>query len=69
MRAAQTRRSVLLAFALALATSAASALPSFAEVKAAHRPSDVTLLDRQGVAIQSLRVDASVRRLGWLAIG
>jgi penicillin-binding protein 1C len=69
VRAAQTRRSVLLAFALALATSAASALPSFAEVKAAHRPSDVTLLDRQGVAIQSLRVDASVRRLGWLAIG
>ena len=38
------------------------------QVKAAHRPSDVTLLDRHGVAVQTLRVDSSVRRLAWLPI-
>ncbi|MGH8796918.1 MAG: penicillin-binding protein 1C, partial [Caldimonas sp.] len=49
--------------------SAAHALPTFAEVRAAHRPSDVTLLDRHGVAIQTVRVDKSVRRLPWVALG
>jgi len=63
------RRSAVLAVALALATSAVSAVPSFAEVKAAHRPSDLTLLDRQGVVIQTTRVDSSVRRLAWLPLG
>jgi penicillin-binding protein 1C len=62
-------RGVALALVLALTTGAASALPSFAEVKAAHRPSDVTLLDRHGVAIQTIRVDAGVRRLAWVPIG
>ena len=50
------------------AMSAAHALPTFAEVRAAHRPSDVTLLDRHGVAIQTVRVDKSVRRLPWVAL-
>ena len=58
-----------LAIALGLTAGAAAALPTFAEVKAAHRPSDVTLLDRHGVAIQTMRVDPSVRRLAWLPIG
>jgi penicillin-binding protein 1C len=44
------------------------ALPAFDEVKAAHRPSDVTLLDRHGTPIQTLRVDLSVRRLPWVAL-
>ena len=47
---------------------AAQALPSFAEVRAAHRPSDITLTDRDGVAIQTLRVDARVRRLPWVPL-
>ena len=43
-------------------------LPTFASVKAAHRPSDLTLLDRHGVPIQTLRVDKDVRRLGWVPL-
>ena len=56
--------------ALALATlgACAQALPSFAEVRAAHRPSDITLLDRHGVPIQTLRVDSGVRRLPWVPL-
>ena len=54
--------------ALLAAASAAHALPSFSEVKVAHRPSDVTLLDRHGTPIQTLRIDNSVRRLPWVAL-
>jgi penicillin-binding protein 1C len=32
-------------------------------VRAAHRPSDLTLLDRHGTPVQTLRVDKTVRRL------
>jgi penicillin-binding protein 1C len=61
-------RDALLGATVALAASGAAAVPTFSEVKAAHRPSDVTLLDRHGVAIQTLRVDSSVRRLAWLPL-
>ena len=44
-----------------VAASAAAALPSYGEFRAAHRPSDLTLLDRHGVPIQTLRVDNTVR--------
>lgn len=47
---------------------AAQALPSFEAVRAAHRPSDIVLLDRRGVPIQTLRVDKAVRRLPWVPI-
>ncbi|TXH55650.1 MAG: penicillin-binding protein 1C, partial [Burkholderiaceae bacterium] len=47
---------------------AAQALPSFEDVRAAHRPSDLTLLDRHGVPLQTLRVDTTVRRLEWVSI-
>jgi penicillin-binding protein 1C len=59
-----------LAWALAWCGAAASAqaLPSFAEVRAAHRPSDITLLDRHGVPIQTVRVDKQVRRLDWVPL-
>ena len=64
-----TRRRVaaasLVAACCALAPAASHALPSFGEVKAAHRPSDTTLVDRHGVAIQTVRVDKEVRRLAW----
>jgi penicillin-binding protein 1C len=58
-------RRTVAAVACALASAAAHALPTFAEVKAAHRPSDVTLVDRTGTPIQTVRVDRSVRRLAW----
>ena len=57
-----------LVVALALASAAVQALPSFEQVKAAHQPSDLTLLDRHGVPIQTLRVDDQVRRLPWVAL-
>ncbi len=62
----------LLAAALAAgaptAAAAAPGLPSFAMVRAAHRPSDITLLDRHGVPIQTVRVDKTVRRLAWVPL-
>ena len=58
----------LLVSALAASSIAAVALPSFTEVKAAHQPSDTTLLDRHGEPIQSIRVDKNVRRLAWVAL-
>jgi penicillin-binding protein 1C len=58
----------LITLALAACAAVAHALPTFAEVKAAHRPSDITLLDRHGVPIQTLRVDKSVRRLPWVPL-
>ena len=58
----------IVALSLAACAAAAQALPTFAEVKAAHRPSDITMLDRHGVPIQTLRVDKSVRRLPWVPL-
>lgn len=55
--------------ALALAAAAAAhAVPSFIEVRAAHRPSDIVLTDRFGTPIQTLRVDKQVRRLAWVPL-
>jgi penicillin-binding protein 1C len=61
-------RAALLFGAACLLSGTAAAVPSFDEVRAAHRPSDITLLDRNGVPIQTLRVDKSVRRLPWLPL-
>jgi penicillin-binding protein 1C len=44
------------------------ALPSFAEVRAAFRPSDATLLDRHGNALHELRVDHHGRRSAWIPL-
>ena len=43
-------------------------MPTFNEVRAAYRPSDVVLLDRQGVPMQTVRVDKTVRRLPWVPL-
>jgi penicillin-binding protein 1C len=51
-----------------LGMSCALAVPTFDAVRAAHRPSDITLIDRHGVAIQTVRVDKSVRRLAWVPL-
>lgn len=53
--------------ALALA-GAVHAAPTFDEVRKAYRSSDAELLDRHGEAIQSLRIDMTVRRLPWVAL-
>jgi penicillin-binding protein 1C len=60
---------LVLALALLLAgTAPAWALPSFAEVRAAHEPSDVTLLDRHGAPVQTVRVDFKARRGPWVTL-
>jgi len=53
---------------LLCAAAAAQALPSFGDVKAAWKPSDVTLLARDGTPLQTLRVDKSARRLAWVPL-
>ena len=58
---------LLLATASAASTSV-HALPTFAEVRAAHRPSDIVLTDRDGTPIQTLRVDKQQRRLAWVPL-
>jgi penicillin-binding protein 1C len=40
-------------------------LPSYVEVRAAYRPSDVSLLDRHGEILHEARIDRHGRRLGW----
>jgi penicillin-binding protein 1C len=42
---------------------------SFDEVRRQHVASDATLLDRNGVPIQELRVDFRDRRLDWIPLG
>ena len=53
---------------LAAASASSAAVPSFDAVRAAHTPSDRTLLDRHGLPLQSVRVDATVRRGEWLSL-
>jgi penicillin-binding protein 1C len=55
--------------ALALAVVIAqAAVPSFDAVRSSHRPSDITLTDRHGEPLQTLRVDTTARRLPWLPL-
>jgi penicillin-binding protein 1C len=56
---------------LALAANAfaeAQRVPSFEEVRAAYRPSDWLIADRDGEPLQRVRVDTRVRRLAWLGL-
>ncbi|MEK8053210.1 penicillin-binding protein 1C [Ideonella sp. DXS22W] len=50
------------------ASGDAAALPTFTQVRAAWRPSDATLLDRQGRVLAMRRLDAQGRRLDWVAL-
>ncbi|ODU10004.1 MAG: penicillin-binding protein 1C [Rubrivivax sp. SCN 71-131] len=69
MKLARRARGGALALALALAASpACAALPRFEAVQAAHRVSDLTLLDRHGTPLQTLRVDDRLRRLRWVPL-
>ncbi|HZY17809.1 MAG TPA: penicillin-binding protein 1C [Ramlibacter sp.] len=53
---------------LAFCAGAAWALPAFDEVKQAHRPSDIQVLDRHGELLHRLRRDDQVRRGEWVAL-
>jgi penicillin-binding protein 1C len=54
--------------ALALTAPAMAAVPTPAQVKAAWQPSDVQLLDRHGVPLESVRIDMAARRQPWVAL-
>ncbi len=67
----RSRRAIVRAALLVACTAAAwpaAALPSFDTLRAAHRPSDLTLLDRDGTPVQTLRMDDRVRRLEWVSL-
>ncbi|HSI60872.1 MAG TPA: biosynthetic peptidoglycan transglycosylase, partial [Ideonella sp.] len=59
---------VLAGGVLAATAVHAAALPSFSQVRAGYRPSDVQVLDRHGQPLQTLRTDPRGRRLAWLAL-
>ncbi len=59
---------LLIVVSAVVVCQSAQALPTFAEVRAAHRPSDITLLDRHGEPIQTVRTDKTVRRLAWVPL-
>ncbi|WP_159917751.1 penicillin-binding protein 1C [Pantoea sp. 18069] len=50
------------------ASTAAWAVPSYDEVRGAHRASETLVLSREGEVLQRLRTDASVRRGEWVAL-
>ena len=54
--------------ALSFTCQADASTPTYAEVRAAYRPSEAWLLDRQGEVIGSRRVEGKVRRLEWVAL-
>ncbi|MDD0815606.1 penicillin-binding protein 1C [Curvibacter sp. HBC28] len=66
--AARRLRALLLALGLLGAAVAAQALPSYDEVRRAHRPSDTQVLDRHGELLHTVRTDPSARRGDWLTL-
>ncbi|MDF0605524.1 penicillin-binding protein 1C [Neisseriaceae bacterium TC5R-5] len=58
----------LLLAGLLCSGSLSAAIPSFQQVKAGWRSSDVMILDRQGQPLQRLRVDKQARRLDWVTL-
>ena len=57
------------AAALTLATAQAWAVPGFEAVRAAHTPSDVPLLARDGLTVLStVRLDKTARRAAWVPL-
>ena len=68
---ARARAAALLALVwlvVLLAPQTARAVPGFDAVRAAHAPSDIPLLARDGTPLQMLRVDATVRRSAWVPL-
>lgn len=58
----------VLTVALVTGKAVAQELPSFAEVKASHEPSDMRILDRHGELIHRVRTNQGVRRGQWIAL-
>ena len=58
-------RRYALALLAALHLGASAAMPTPQQVRAAWKPSNVQLLDRHGVPVESVRVDMRARRLAW----
>lgn len=56
------------AFLLLVGVAQAGTLPGFAQVRAAHRPSDGVLRDRYGEIVATLRLDRQFRRLEWVPL-
>jgi len=56
---------VVAVIATAFAATPSPRVPTLAEVRASYRPSDRALLDRHGEVIQEIRIDRTIRRLGW----
>ncbi|MBK9217537.1 MAG: transglycosylase domain-containing protein [Uliginosibacterium sp.] len=50
------------------AAGAQQVLPSFAQVRAGHHPSDALLLDRHGEPLADIRFDLDTRRMDWLTL-
>ncbi len=68
MKLRQTLRALACFVWLLCSAFPALAVPGFAEIKAAHRPSDIRILDRHGEPVQTVRVDNTVRRLAWVPL-
>lgn len=56
------------AAALLLCAAAHADVPTFDAVRAAHKPSDLPLLARDGTPLSTVRVDLKVRRGPWLTL-
>jgi penicillin-binding protein 1C len=65
----QLRRAAAVAFAAVLVVAVAgfwpASPPGFEQVREAYRPSEAYLLDRNGLVLDSQRVDFGERRLAW----
>ena len=61
-------RAWVVALVVLLLPAVVFAMPGFDAVQRGHRPSDLTIVDRHGAPLQSLRVDLSARRLAWVAL-
>jgi penicillin-binding protein 1C len=53
---------------LVCALGSARALPTFDAVRAAHQPSDIPLLARDGSVLQLVRTETAARRGAWVAL-
>jgi penicillin-binding protein 1C len=59
---------MILSLGLVAGNAFAEGLPSYDEVKNAHNPSDIHILDRHGELIHRLRTDRNVRRGQWISL-
>lgn len=62
------RRALLVGWLAGGIALPAAALPSFAEVKAAHPTSETRFIDRHGELLQRQRTDPTVRQGAWVAL-